>query len=278
MRQYSAFAIAGLASFMFWVIDAAILSFSHDLTLSAAMAAGAPAFHLVLRLVIAAFFVYLAWRYYCCQSGRPLRFDIFAFFTQIQDPRCFCGHATSNLQSERVLYHSMRLANYFKMNNEDRDTLRLFCYCYDIGQISVPSALLEKPKELTDTERSIWDRHIQIGVEIVQSIPELAKTAPLLRCYGEYYNGGGVLGLKGEDIPLACRIFTVAWLYDNMLHPVGMVRPMVSYEALEELMHYAHTVIDPQVLEAFIKIMGARSLFSVRLVRKQAVPMRKIAS
>ncbi|MGI5892369.1 MAG: HD-GYP domain-containing protein [Bacillota bacterium] len=261
MRQYSSFIIAGLGSWVFWLVDSTILSFSHDLEFAAAIGSGAPASRLFLRLIIAALFIFLAWRNYCHKTGRKFLFNF--SFTSIQDPPSLCGCAESHLKSERILYHAMRLANYFKMSYEDKDALRLFCYCYNIGQIGIPLSVLESKKELSQKEQELWDNHINIGTEIVKSIPHLSKIAPLVRCYGEYYNGGGVLGIKGENIPLACRIFTVVWIYDYLIYPPGRTNAMVCYEALEELTYYANTVLDPEVLEAFIKLMGAKKLFAV---------------
>ncbi|MGI6361538.1 MAG: HD-GYP domain-containing protein [Bacillota bacterium] len=185
------------------------------------------------------------------------------FFTSSNGPPEWEGCAESCNKSERMLFQARRLAAYFNMDRQERKELGILCYCYDIGKIGLPDYLLHQDRELTERERAVWDSHIDIGAQIAASVPQLAAAAHLLRYYGECYNGNGPKGLKGREIPLGCRIFTVVWLYDSLLYPPGGQKRMICAEALNNLLrYYAGVIADPEVVEAFIIEMGEGSLLA----------------
>ena len=98
---------------------------------------------------------------------------------------------------------------------------------------------------------SSLDRSAALGADIAANIPQLARASRLLACQQEYYDGSGCHGLRGEKIPLACRIFTTAMIFDELQHGV---RHLGSEEALEELRLFSGTLLDPDIVNAFNRL------------------------
>ena len=243
-----------------WLTDSAFLSFYNEIPFSGALWAQVTTGRLALRLFIIAMvliFGLLKIRQYRYENGLTRLFNE----TRKAEDMYF-GNAESRDKSERVLFHCHNLATYFNLSNADKDALRTLCYCYDIGKISLPSSLLQNSARLGKEQADLYDMHTAFGAEIIAAFEDTKDAAPLIMYHHEYFNGGGVYGKKGEEIPLACRIFSVAWAYDSMVNPHHRTRSFICKEALQELRYYEGTAFDPQVVEAFINIMDKPSLLA----------------
>jgi HD-GYP domain-containing protein (c-di-GMP phosphodiesterase class II) len=79
----------------------------------------------------------------------------------------------------------------------------------------------------------------------------------MIRHHHEWYDGSGYPdGLKGEAIPLGARIISIADAYDTMVGQRPYREPVSSEEALEEMRRYAGTQFDPELVEAFCRVMS----------------------
>lgn len=248
-----------LMSAAIWMVDSAFLSFYAEIEFAAALWSGASALRLGVRLfIIVMLMIYSFMRVHQLRRENGYYSD-FDKLKKAED--AYYGNNESRLKSERVLYHCQALANYFNMTAEDHDALRVLCYCHDIGKVSVPQNILYK-QQLNVDERRTYDLHTEFGAQIAAQLEQTRCGAELIRYHHEYYNGSGVFGLHGNDIPLGCRIFAVAWAYDCMVHPQKRMRSMVCDEALQELRYYEGTAFDPEVVEAFIKLMSKNRLLA----------------
>ncbi len=138
--------------------------------------------------------------------------------------------------------------------------LRLLAQFHDIGKVGVPDALLYKPDTLTCEEYIEVQRHCEIGHRIAMMTPELIPITDWILKHHEWWNGMGYpLGLKGEDIPLECRILAIADAYDVMTSDRPYRKAMTVEKALEELKTYAGTQFDPNLVKVFLKIKGGRT-------------------
>ncbi len=91
-------------------------------------------------------------------------------------------------------------------------------FLHDIGKIGVPDAILMKPESLSDEEWKVMKKHPEIGKRMIEGISFLKDSVPILHCHHERFDGTGYpRGLKGEQIPLEARIFSVADALDAML-------------------------------------------------------------
>lgn len=146
--------------------------------------------------------------------------------------------------SQLLWQYCGKLGSALKLDVDELAAIRTLCYAYDVGR-SVDGA--------TD------ENHTRLGAEIVASVPELAKAAKLVLTHHEKWDGSGILGVSGLDIPLGSRIFAVAWVYNAFTKPYGAWR-LSTEDALDMLQMYAGTALDPELVAVFIGMFRQRSL------------------
>ncbi|MDR2711815.1 MAG: hypothetical protein LBB91_01725 [Clostridiales bacterium] len=243
----------GLA-LLLWLTDSWLFfRIQPEVTFFDALWAAPSAFRVLIRSVLALALVAWGWQ----KSRYLIKIEQGICFIPSHQPPSSWGREESSDKSQRLLFHSLRLAEYFKMPLEDQDNLRSLCYCYDLGKVALPQAVLDANKR-SPLQQDQWDDHVFWGAEIAAQIPELAPAAGLIKAHHEAYNGSGILGFQGEKIPIACRIFRLVWLYDGLTHPGRSRKALVCNEALQELTYYSGTLLDPLVVEAFHKLMSPK--------------------
>ncbi|MGC7879410.1 PAS domain S-box protein [Desulforudis sp. 1031] len=145
--------------------------------------------------------------------------------------------------------------------------LRLLAQFHDIGKVGIPDGILFKPGPLTAEETAEIRRHSEIGYRIAQSMPDLVLIADWILKHHEWWNGEGYpLGLKGEEIPLECRILAIADAYDAMTSDRPYRKAMSREEALAELRRMAGTQFDPQLVEKFAELLKNGMVFDDQTV------------
>ncbi|WP_340674363.1 HD-GYP domain-containing protein [Moorella sulfitireducens] len=98
----------------------------------------------------------------------------------------------------------------------------------------------------------------EIGWRIAQNTPELANIAEYILCHHERWDGRGYpRGLKGEEIPLACRILAVADAYDAMTSDRPYRGAVGRREAIAEIKRNAGKQFDPAVTDIFLKLLSS---------------------
>jgi diguanylate cyclase (GGDEF)-like protein len=135
--------------------------------------------------------------------------------------------------------------------------LKLLTQYHDIGKVGIPDPLLFKKGRLTAGEIETMRLHVEIGHRIAQSIPELAPMADLLLKHHEWWNGQGYpLGLREAEIPLECRIFSIADAYDAMTHDRPDRQALPGKEAAAELRRCAGSQFDPELVDSLLRLLG----------------------
>ncbi len=133
--------------------------------------------------------------------------------------------------------------------------LKLLAQFHDIGKVGIPDHILFKPGKLTGEEFNEMKRHSEIGYRIAQASPDLSLIADYILKHHEWWNGGGYpLGLAGEDIPLECRILSLADAYDAMTNNRPYRQALPPAYAKEEIRRFAGVQFDPNLIEKFIAI------------------------
>ena len=154
--------------------------------------------------------------------------------------------------SERVTAHALTLAERVGLPAAERETLRRGALLHDIGKISTPDAILDKPARLTAEEYTVVRRHPGEGVRMVESLRSLRDVIPHIRWHHERMDGRGYPdGLFGGAIPLAVRILAVADVYDA-LSSERPYRPALVPEECFRIMRAdaAGGGLDPELVEA----------------------------
>lgn len=126
----------------------------------------------------------------------------------------------------------------------------------DIGKVGVPDRVLFKPGTLTLNENMEIQRHCEIGHRIALSAPDLAPIADWILKHHEWWNGNGYpLGLKGEQIPLECRIMAIADAYAAMISDRPYRSARSCEEAINDIKSSASTQFDPQLVQIFTGVI-----------------------
>ena len=175
--------------------------------------------------------------------------------------------ATLYEESNETEAHSKRLEEFclpvgqeLRLSTKEMDELSLLALLHDVGKVSISSDILRKPGALTPEEWVEMKRHPEIGYRIAQATPELFGVSELILAHHERWDGMGYpRGLKGEEIPLTCRILALADAFDAMTSDRVYRRAMGEAEALSEIARNAGSQFDPQIAHLFVQAMRGRS-------------------
>lgn len=140
---------------------------------------------------------------------------------------------------------------------QDRlDTLVSGALLHDVGKIGVSDSILQKPGALSKEEEQIMRQHPVVGASLIGEIEELKEAMPAVRHHHERFDGAGYPdGLEGEEIPLEARIVLVADAFDSMIRGRPYRFRISTTDALRELARHAGTQFDPEVVEAFVRVL-----------------------
>lgn len=148
------------------------------------------------------------------------------------------------------------VAGRIGISNKSIDDLRLLAKFHDVGKMGIPDSVLFKPGSLTPEEVGIMRQHCEIGYHISQSASVLMDIGEWIHKHHEWWNGKGYpLGLKGEEIPLECRILSIADAYDAMTSDRPYRAALTHEEAVEEIKRCAGTQFDPDLVPYFLEIL-----------------------
>ena len=153
--------------------------------------------------------------------------------------------------SARVTRHAVSLAKRLGLSETEVDVLRRGAALHDIGKISTPDAILNKPGRLTPEEYGVIKRHPEDGVRIVQPLGSARDVLPLIRWHHERLNGTGYPdGLSGDAIPQLVRILSVCDVYDSLASD-RPYRPAMPHGQCREVMEKdaAAGGLDPELVK-----------------------------
>lgn len=153
-----------------------------------------------------------------------------------------------------------KMAELLDLPDASIKDLRLLAQFHDIGKVGVPDAVLFKKGPLNAREYAEMQRHSEIGHRIALAAPDLTLIADWILKHHEWWDGSGYpLGLKGEDIPLECRVLAIADAFDAMTNDRPYRQAMSSEAALEEIQKAAGTQFDPFLVRVFLQVLTGKS-------------------
>jgi HD-GYP domain-containing protein (c-di-GMP phosphodiesterase class II)/putative methionine-R-sulfoxide reductase with GAF domain len=156
------------------------------------------------------------------------------------------GHST------RVSKLACLLGNELRLNTASLKALERGSLLHDIGKIGISDTILHKPAPLTPEEWKIMRLHPDIGARIIEDIPFLQDTLPIIRYHQERWDGSGYpVGLSGKDIPLHARVFAVADAFDALISDRPYRQRISTDEALAYLKEQSGILFDPEIVSAF---------------------------
>ncbi len=159
--------------------------------------------------------------------------------------------------SLRVSHLAAKLGETLNFSHEQLKVLERGSLLHDIGKIGISDTILHKPGPLSEEEWMKMRLHPDIGAKIVEGIPFLQDTIPLIRHHQERWNGTGYpAGLSGEEIPILARMFSIVDAFDALTskRPYRQ-KKMTSREALEYLREQTGILFDPKIVDIFEKLV-----------------------
>ncbi len=147
-------------------------------------------------------------------------------------------------------------AEKIKLSSKQLSDLILLSQVHDLGKIGVPDSILFKPGPLNNQELSTMRLHCVKGYRIALSSSGLSGVADLILKHHECWDGSGYpLGIKGEEIPVECRILAIVDAYDAMTTDRPYRKAMSKQAAVEELKRCSGGQFDPELVEVFLSVL-----------------------
>jgi HD-GYP domain-containing protein (c-di-GMP phosphodiesterase class II) len=148
------------------------------------------------------------------------------------------------------------MASQIGLSDSTCSDLSLLAKFHDIGKVGIPDSILFKEGSLTSEEWSEMKRHCEIGYRIALSTPELIPIADWILKHHEWWDGQGYpLGIKGEEIPIECRLLAIIDAYEALTSVRPYRRAFSHTEAMAELLRHSGTQFDPSLLEKFVQMI-----------------------
>jgi response regulator RpfG family c-di-GMP phosphodiesterase len=158
--------------------------------------------------------------------------------------------------TRRVTELTMRLARYIGVHDNEMVSIYRGVLLHDIGKMGVPDHILKKAGKLTEEEWIEMRRHPVYAYNLLSPISFLRGVLDIPYCHHEHWDGSGYpRGLRGEQIPLAARIFSVVDNWDALLsdRPYRKAWPLEKVKAY--LRESAGALLDPRIVEIFLSMI-----------------------
>ncbi len=161
--------------------------------------------------------------------------------------------------TQRVTEMTVRLARAVGMTEPEIVQARRGALLHDMGKLGIPDSILLKPDKLTEDEWEMMRRHPQYAYEMLSPIPYLKPALDIPYCHHEKWDGTGYpRGLKGEEIPLAARLFAAIDVYDALTSDRPYRTAWSKEKTLEHIKSLSGTHFDPRVVEVFLGEIGTQ--------------------
>jgi HD-GYP domain-containing protein (c-di-GMP phosphodiesterase class II) len=163
--------------------------------------------------------------------------------------------------TKRVIDLTLKLARSMGMSEADLVHMRRGILLHDMGKVAIPDMILLKPDSLTDDEWKIMRMHPQYAFEMLAPIAYLRQALDIPVSHHERWDGSGYpRGLKGEQIPLAARIFSVVDVFDALTSDRPYRKAWPKEKALEYILDEKGKAFDPQVVNVFMSMKAELGL------------------
>ena len=158
--------------------------------------------------------------------------------------------------TNRVVKLTTELAKRMGIHGEELTHILRGTLLHDIGKMGIPDHILNKPGPLTEEEWVIMRQHPQFAFDLMNPIPYLRPALDIPYSHHERWDGSGYPhGLRGEDIPLAARIFAVVDIWDALLYERVYRGAWPEEKVIEYLKTTAGIELDPDIVEKFLELI-----------------------
>lgn len=174
-------------------------------------------------------------------------------------------HLIRNPHTDILLQHSlnvafiaMLMARELGMNPIELEETGLAGLIHDIGELKIPSQIIQKRGELSKAEQNFLNMHPQYGLDMLTQLnafePKIRQVAHL---HHERLDGSGYpLGIKGGEIPPLARLIGLVDFYDELLHPRSSANPAAPSQAISQLYKLSQKKFDQTLVKLLVKVLG----------------------
>jgi len=142
-----------------------------------------------------------------------------------------------------------------ELPREEVENVRIGGLLHDIGKVEISTDLIQKAANLTDEEKALIDTHSERGAKLLSSVGEVLKGAiPIVLASHQFYSERE----KKKELPLGARIVGVADSFDAMTTDRPYRKGLPPWQAFEELEKGAGKQFDPQVVDAFRRVLSTK--------------------
>jgi len=158
--------------------------------------------------------------------------------------------------SRRVVGLTVQLAERLGIVGESLLDIRRGAILHDVGKMGIPDNILQKPGPLTDNERELMRQHPLYAYKMLSSIDFLVSSLDIPYCHHENWDGSGYpMGLKGEEIPLAARIFAIVDVWDALNFDRPYRKAWEKEKVVEYIRSQSGNQFDPHVVNEFFNML-----------------------
>lgn len=156
--------------------------------------------------------------------------------------------------TRRVTEMTIRLARLTSVDEAQIEHIRRGAILHDIGKMGIPDSILLKTGPLTEEEWKIMRKHPVYAYEWLSAIDFLRPALDIPYCHHEHWNGSGYpRGLKGEQIPLPARLFTIVDVWDALRSERPYRHALPEQETIAYIKSQKGLLFDPELTSLFLK-------------------------
>jgi len=163
---------------------------------------------------------------------------------------------------QRVNAFALEVGRRLGLSRRELELLQIASTLHDIGKIGIPEGILNKPGPLEEDERTVMQRHPEIGARLLMRVEGLREAAPMVLHHQERWDGrrdvefpGYPHGLAGEAIPLGARIISVVDCFDAMTTDRPYRKALAPQRARAVLVSERGAQFDPAVVDSFLRLL-----------------------
>jgi HD-GYP domain-containing protein (c-di-GMP phosphodiesterase class II) len=158
--------------------------------------------------------------------------------------------------TQRVTDLTLKLAKRMGIGQPEMVQIRRAALLHDIGKLGVPDQILFKPGPLTDAEWTIMHQHPNFAYNMLMPIAYLRSALDIPYCHHEKWDGSGYpRGLKGEDIPMAARLFAIIDVWDALRSNRPYRASWTAEKTRQYILDQSGKQFDPVVVRYFMEML-----------------------
>ena len=156
--------------------------------------------------------------------------------------------------TQRVAEITLKLGEKMGMSNVEKMDLRRGALLHDIGKMGIPDSILLKPGPLSNEEWKIMRQHPLYAYQMLSPIKYLKHALEIPYCHHEKWDGSGYpRGLKGDEIPLSARVFSVVDVFDALTSDRPYSSAWEYRKAYRYIQEQSGKHFDPQIVKIFLE-------------------------